>query len=169
MRLIPRLLLLIVAAAALLVGIQAPGFVDQYEKRLDAHFIEVQTNLAPFQEIADRFHDGSLDKLIAQHEQSPDATFHAEGDAIRVMQDRYRRFQQEKIALQASLPHQLVWLATQADPELLEETRTHYSFGILLDRTAVVAGAVCMLAVVVVIELLAGLIGLVRGPRLRRA
>ncbi|HKY92661.1 MAG TPA: DUF2937 family protein [Nevskiaceae bacterium] len=171
MRFVFRLLLIAAAAAALLVGIQAPNFVDQYEHRLDAHFIEVRTNLAPFQEIADRLHGGSLDKLIEHHELSPDQTFHAEGEAIRQMRDRFVRFQQEKVALQTELHQQLWWLATEADRELLAETRDHYSFGILLDRTAVVAGAVAMLLVVIVLELLAGLVGLVRGNgrTLRRA
>jgi hypothetical protein len=169
MRLVFRLFLITAAAAALLVGIQAPNFVDQYTQRLDAHFIEVRNNLAPFQEIADRLHGGSLDKLIEQHAQSPDPTFHAEGDAIRTMRDRYVRFQQEKLGLAGELPQQLWWLARQGDRELLAETRDHYSFGILLDRTAIAAGAVAMLAVVIVIELLAGLVGLFRGPGLRRA
>ena len=40
MSLIPRFLLLCLAVASVLVGIQAPNFVDQYEKRLDAHLIE---------------------------------------------------------------------------------------------------------------------------------
>lgn len=157
MGLLSRLFLLLSASGALLLGIQLPGFVDQYEKRVDAHFLEVSSNLKPFQDIADRFHGGSMKALIEKHEQSTDPTFHAEGAAIRKMHDRLLRFQNEKFQLQASLPNQLLWIATQADRELLDETRRNYSFGILLDRTALIAGLSCMIAIVVLQELLASL------------
>lgn len=108
MGLLSRLFLLLSASGALLLGIQLPGFVDQYEKRVDAHFLEVSSNLKPFQDIADRFHGGSMKALIEKHEQSTDPTFHAEGAAIRKMHDRLLRFQNEKFQLQASLPNQLL-------------------------------------------------------------
>ncbi|MBW2674963.1 MAG: DUF2937 family protein, partial [Deltaproteobacteria bacterium] len=60
MRVLYRYFLILIACAALLFGIQIPNFVDQYEKRLDAHFIEVENNLRGYQEIADRYYDGSV-------------------------------------------------------------------------------------------------------------
>ncbi|MGQ0621435.1 MAG: DUF2937 family protein [Panacagrimonas sp.] len=157
MSLIPRLLFLAIAASALLVGIQVPNFVDQYAKRLDAHFIEVRKNLEPFQAIADRFHGGSIEALIAKHEQSADATFHAEGAAIRSLRDRFQRWQIETIQLQTPLPQQILWIATRADRELVDETRRNYSFSLLLDRSAVIAGASFTILVVILLELLAAL------------
>lgn len=168
MGLLGRLFLLLAASGALLMGIQLPGFVDQYEKRVDAHFLEVSANLKPFQDIADRLHGGSLDALIEKHERSTDATFHAEGAAIRQMQNRFLRFQNEKIKLQAGLPEQLFWIVRQGDRELLDETRRNYSFGILLDRKALIAGFSAMIAVVVLLELLASLFRL-REPASARA
>lgn len=167
MGLLSRFFLLLIASGALLLGIQVPGFIDQYEKRVDAHLSEVSANLKPFQDIADRLHGGSIEALIEKHEQSTDKTFHAEGAAIRSMHDRFLRFQNEKIQLQASLPNQLVWIATRADRELLLETRRNYSFGILLDRTALIVGFSCMIAVVLVLELLASLFRLREPARLR--
>lgn len=167
MGLLSRFFLLLMASGALLLGIQVPGFVDQYEKRVDAHFIEVSTNLKSFQDIADRFHGGSIEALIEKHERSTDKTFHAEGDAIRKMHDRFLRFQNEKIQLQASLPNQLLWIAKGADRELLLETRQNYSFGILLNREALIAGFSCMIAVVILLELLASLFRLREPARLR--
>lgn len=164
MSLVPRLLFLAVAAAALLLGVQLPNFVDQYQKRLDAHLIEVQANLHPFQEIADQFHGGSMEALIAKHEQSPDPTFHAEGDAIRKMYRRFQRFMNERDQLKVELPWQLAFIATRADRELVEETRRNYSFALLLNRAAVVSGVVVMVTVVILLELLAALLGLLR-PR----
>lgn len=154
MSFVPRLILLLVACGALLVGIQVPNFADQYEKRVDAHLSEVRTNLAPFQEIADRFHNGSLEALIAHHEASSDATFRAEGDAIRFMQQRFLRFQAELTQMQAPLPRQVWHMARQGDRELLDQTRQHYSFGIVLDQTALLAGLALVVPCVLLLELL---------------
>ena len=159
-----RLLMLAAAAAALLVGIQIPNFVDQYGKRLDAHYIEVQTNLKPFQAIADQFHSGSLEALISKHRQSDDLTFRAEGDAIEKMVRRLQHLAQEKREMQAPLPQQVAFIVSRADPDLVEETRKSYSFGLLLDQTAVLAGLVCMLVVVVVLELFAWLVRALTRP-----
>lgn len=154
MSFVPRLILLLVACGALLIGIQVPNFSDQYRKRVDAHLSEVQTNLAPFQEIADRFHNGSLDALIAHHEASSDATFRAEGDAIRFMQQRAQRFQAELTQMLAPLPQQVWHMVRNGDRDLLGETRAQYSFGILLDQTALLAGLALVVPCVLVLELL---------------
>lgn len=162
-----RLLMLAAAAGALLVGIQIPNFVDQYGKRLDAHYIEVQTNLKPFQEIANQFHAGSLDALISKHRQSDDLTFRAEGDAIEKMVRRLQHFEREKREMQAPLPRQVAFLLARADPDLVEETRVNYSFGLMLDHTAVLAGLACMLVAVIVLEVFAWLVRSLTRPESR--
>lgn len=152
-----RLLFIAIAAGTLLVGIQLPNFVDQYEKRLDAHFIEVQTNLKPFQDIANQFHNGSMEELILKHKRSDDVTFNAEGDAIDKMYRRFQRFANERDQLQTALPQQLMFIATRADRELVDETRRNYSFGLLLNTEAVITGFVLMLGVIVALEIVAAL------------
>lgn len=159
-----RLLMLAVAAGALLIGIQIPNFVDQYAKRLDAHYLEVQTNLKPFQDIANQFHGGSLDALIRQHRQSDDLTFRAEGSAIEKMVHRLQRFEREKREMQAALPQQVAFIVARADPDLVEETRQNYTFGLMLDHTAVLAGLACMLVAVVVLEVFAWLVRTLTRP-----
>jgi hypothetical protein len=44
---------LVLFALGLLIGVQAPGFVDQYSKRVSAHYIEVTKNFAGFQRTAE--------------------------------------------------------------------------------------------------------------------
>lgn len=51
-----------------------------------------------------------------------------------------------------------MWMATEADREILDETRRSYSFGIVLDRTTVIFGIVCMVLVVLLMEGLGGLL-----------
>lgn len=159
MSLIPRMMLLLLAGAALLGGVQIPNFVDQYEKRLDAHFREVQNNLKPFQDIANQFHGGSLDVLIDKHERSTDPTFKAEGAAIRNLQERFLRFEYQLQRLKTHLFGKLQILAVDADRELMKETADQYSFGIMLDRNAVIAGFVSMAVVVLCFEWIAMLLG----------
>ncbi len=157
MSFLTRLIFLSIAAGALLVGIQLPNFVDQYQKRLDAHLVEVQTNLKPFQDIANQFHEGSMEALILKHKRSDDVTFNREGDAIDKMYRRFQRFANERDQLQTALPQQLVFIATRADRDLVDETRQNYSFGLLLNTGAVIAGLVLMLMVVIVLEAIAAL------------
>ena len=159
MSLIPRMMLLLLACAALLAGIQIPNFVDQYEKRLDAHFLEVQNNLQPFQEIANQFHGGSLDALIEKHERSTDPTFKAEGAAIRNMHERFIRFQYQLQRLKTHLFGKLQILAVDGDRALIRETADQYSFGILLDRNAVIAGVISVAVIVLTFEWIAVMLG----------
>jgi len=41
MSVVYRYLMIIVACTSLLIGLQVPSFVDQYQKRVDAHLREV--------------------------------------------------------------------------------------------------------------------------------
>jgi hypothetical protein len=149
-----RYFLVVVACLTLLVGIQVPNFVDQYEKRLDAHFIEVANNLQGFQEIADRHFGGSLEALIAKHETSDDTVFHDEARPIRKIHARYLRFKAEKEALDTELPGKVAYLLTYGDRELLSETYNDYSFALLLNKASVLSGLVTVTIVLLVIELL---------------
>lgn len=153
-----RYLLIVLACAAMLLGIQMPNFVDQYEKRLDAHFIEVQHNLRGFQEIADQFHAGSLQALIEKHQASTDVTFQAEAQPISEMYQRYQLFGSEKLALQTGLAGKFMHLAFHGNPELLEETYQNYTYNIPLNAEAIGAGAIFALMVIVLLEILAAVV-----------
>ena len=49
MEILYRYLLIVIACIVMLMGIQIPNLVDQYEKRVDAHLREVTVNLKPYQ------------------------------------------------------------------------------------------------------------------------
>lgn len=168
MRVLYRYFLILVACAALLLGIQIPNFVDQYEKRLDAHLIEVQNNLRGYQELADRHYDGSVMALIKKHEESEDEADREEALPIRNIYERYLRFKSEKRSLETGLAGKVAFIIAKRDRELINETYTNYSFTIPLNRSAVVSGAVSAALVLVVIELLLKIISwLFRSPRRR--
>ena len=92
MNVLHRYLAVVVAGISLLFGIQIPNFVDQYEKRLDAHLLEVTKNIRPYQDIADKYHGGRIEELIDFHRKSGNRTFQEEGIAIENMYKRKIRF-----------------------------------------------------------------------------
>ncbi|MBW2560249.1 MAG: DUF2937 family protein [Deltaproteobacteria bacterium] len=166
MRVLYRYFLILIACAALLFGIQIPNFVDQYEKRLDAHFIEVENNLRGYQEIADRYYDGSVAALIKKHEESEDRTDREEAEPIRNIYERYLRFKDERRSLATGLAGKVAFIIAKRDRELLDETYINYSFTIPLNQSAVLSGAVSAAFVLVVMELLLMVLSwLFRSPR----
>lgn len=166
MKVLYRYFLILVACAAVLFGIQVPNFVDQYEKRLDAHFIEVEDNLRGYQEIADRHYDGSIAALIKKHEKSEDRATREEGRPIRRMYERYQKFRDEKTSLDTDLARKITLILIRGERGLIHETYANYSFTVPLNRDAVLSGAVSAAFVLVVMELLAMAISrLFRSPR----
>lgn len=149
-----RSLLIAIAAAALLLGVQLPGFVSQYEQRLGAHLSEAGVHLRGYQEIADRFFGGSLAALLAKHEQSGDPVFRAEAKPLRQLFERYQHFSNEKQALETSLPGKLLHLTRSGDRELVNETWQTYSFTVPLNAAALTLGVIVMTAAVLAIELM---------------
>jgi len=126
MAIIRNLLDRIVLVAGVLAGGTAPSFVAQYRQRVSGHLDQVLQDLAPFQEIANRFHSGSLDALVQHHLLSSDQTFYAEGNAIRAMIDSAERLRVALEGLSGDLFHQLWFLVRNQEPELLQATWTYY-------------------------------------------
>jgi len=153
MKILYRYFLILVACTAILLGVQIPNFVDQYEKRLDAHFIEVKENLRGYQEIADRHYGGSIPALIKKHEESEDKVTREEARPIKRMAERHRRFEADKQSLETDLAHKILFIGMQGDRELIRETCKNYSFTIPLNREAVLSGAVSAAVLLVLIEL----------------
>jgi hypothetical protein len=163
-----RYLLILVACVALLIGLQAPNLVDQYQKRIDAHLREVTVNLQAFQDIADRHFGGDLAKLIEQHRASGEKSFQEEGVAIDRMRQRKARFEAELAALDVALPYRIAHVLADGDREIMDETLAQYTYTVPLNRDALVAGGVCALAVLLVMEFLLSVLGLLFRPRSTR-
>jgi hypothetical protein len=116
--LLDRIVLLCAVVAAGCV----PSFIAQYRQRASGRLDQVLADLAPFQQIADREHGGSLTALIQHHLQSSDATFHGEGAALQSMvaaADRLRALLQ---GLDTDLYHQCLYLLLHGDPNLARAT-----------------------------------------------
>ncbi|HEX5127906.1 MAG TPA: DUF2937 family protein [Rhodocyclaceae bacterium] len=149
-----RYFLIAIASAAMLLGIQIPNFIDQYQKRLDAHLIEVTENLRGFQEIANKYHQGSLEALIKEHEESASQTFRGEAVPIRAMYERYKAFRGEQSNMNTNLAGKIVHVMFGRNRQLLDETVSNYSFNIPLNQEAVLCGAIFAAVGLIIMETL---------------
>jgi len=148
----------IIACIALLIGMQAPHFLTQYQQRLNAHLTEVETNLAGFQQVADRYFAGDLEALIAHHLQADDPIFKDEAVALQNMYARQQRFLAQQQGLQVSYPQQLWYLVVKADPELRQATIAQYELAVPLTARALATGAIFMLVVLLLLDVLKALL-----------
>ncbi len=155
-----RYLFVVVACISLLLGLQIPNFIDQYQKRVDAHLREVTINLQPFQDIADKYFGGDLSKLIELHRNSDQKPFQEEGAAIQKMVERKLRFEVDMATLQASLPLKAWRVLLHGDREMIDETLGQYSYNVPLNQDALFFGAGVALVILLSLELLLALVRL---------
>jgi hypothetical protein len=149
-----RYLMIVVACIALLIGLQIPNFVDQYQKRVDAHLREVTVDLQPFLEIAAKYFGGDLRKLIELHRNSDIKPFQDEGAAIEKMAQRKLRFETDLAALNTNLPMKAFRVLFRGDREILDEVVAQYSYAVPLNQDALIFGAVVALIILLLVELL---------------
>ncbi len=158
MSVLHRYLMVVVAGVSLLFGIQVPNFVDQYQKRIDAHGLEVSQNLSHYQGIADKYHQGNLKDLIHFHQGNANQTIRDEGSVIENLYRRMAGFENDGRALKTSLPWQVAHILASGNPELIQETLDRYSYSIPLNQEAIFAGVAVALTLVLSLELLLALI-----------
>jgi hypothetical protein len=116
----------IVLVLAIFAAACIPSYIQQYKQRVGGHLDQVVRDLAPFKEIAARFHGNDINRLIRHHLASPDPTFKAEGDAIHKMIDAEARLRSASEALNAGIWQQLQYLLTSADPAIARATWDAY-------------------------------------------
>ena len=148
-----RYLMIFVACIALLVGLQVPNFVDQYQKRVDAHLREVTVNLQPFLDVATKYFGGDINKLIELHRNSAEKPFQEEGAAIGKMVQRKLRFEADLAALNTNLFMRTLHVVLHGDKEILDEAIPQYSYAVPLDQDALLFGAAFALFLLLSVEL----------------
>src|SRR5690554_1328967 len=143
-----RYFVLILALAAVLVGVQVPNFVTQYQQRLDAQYTEAMVYYREYQRIADKYLDGDIAALIKMHEESDNPVFKDEADPIRELVRRVELYQYERQQLQQGYLAQIWFVLWQANPEMRDDTWRMYSFNVPLSQQAVFTGVISALIVV---------------------
>lgn len=153
-----RYFILLLAASALLVGIQAPNLLKQYQQRLAAQYAEAMVYYRDYRVLADRYYDGDINRLIAAHRQSNEPAFQEEADIIEKLVSRVAIFEQQLKLHQQAYPYQLWALVWNNNDELMRGTLKEYSFNVPLDQRALATGAIFALTIAVVIDLLWALV-----------
>jgi len=155
---------LAVFALGLLAGVQVPGFVDQYAKRVDAHYIEASRDFAGFQRTADQYFAGSVEALLAHHRASNDAVFRDEAKTIASLYARLQMLAAELQALSGGVLARIAHVALKPNHELLDETLAAYSYTVPLNLAAILCGVSVGLLFALLVESLAlGLAALIAG------
>ena len=141
-------------AIGLLLGIQVPSFMDQYQQRIDAHFREVSINITGFQDTADQLFSGDLESLITYYRESNDEVFQRDADSIRLIVDRYNRITTEQTALQGNMAASAWHIAFVSDREFFNEAMEQYSYTVPLNSIAIQWGLVLAVLSTLAIDLM---------------
>jgi hypothetical protein len=163
---------LVVFALGLLVGVQVPGFIDDYSKRVDAHLSESQLGLKGFQDTARRFFKGDLQTLVEHYQTSRDPVMRSDAQSVALLVERAGFLEREYKAMHGPWYGQVWHLLTAADPALLEETFAAYRYQVLLAPQAIAWGIACALLLAWLLEslvlLLATLLGGGRSQKVQQ-
>jgi hypothetical protein len=131
---------LVLFAAGLLIGVQVPGFINDYAKRVEAHLIEAQTGLRGFQGTAEQFFKGDLQALVAHYRASEDPVFRSDADSLSTLLNRQIALDKQFQAMQGPWYIRFLQVVLAADPDIRKETWNGYSYQILLTPEAMIWG-----------------------------
>lgn len=131
---------LVLFAAGLLIGVQVPGFISDYAKRVEAHLIESQNSLRGFQGTAQQFFKGDLNALVAHYRASEDPVFRSDAESLSGLLHRQLALDKQYQAMQGPWYIRLLQVALAADPNIRKETWDGYSYQILLTPEAMIWG-----------------------------
>ncbi|MDB6141276.1 MAG: Protein of uncharacterized function [Pseudomonas sp.] len=154
---------LVLFTAGLLFGVQVPGFISDYGKRVEAHLIEAQQNLKGYKDTADQFFKGDLQALVAHYRASDDPVFRSDADSLNVLLTRNQALDREWQAMQAPWYLKAWHVATAANPDIRRETFNSYTWQVLLVPEVIAWGIVSALLLALVVESFFLLIGWVIG------
>jgi hypothetical protein len=150
---------LILFCSGLLIGIQVPAVVDQYEKRIDAHLSEALQILAGFQQTADRYFNGSVQDLVKHYESSDDPVFNDDARNIRFISERVATLQAEAHTLEQAAVWRVLHVVTSPDKQIIQQTMQQYSYMILIDPQALIWGVICGFLIAILLEGILHLLG----------
>lgn len=143
----------------LLVGLQAPGFINSYGQRVEAHVLESREALSGFKETAERFFNGDLQALIRHYRSSDDPVFNSDANSIESLLIRNQALEAEWQVLQGGWLQRTWHVLAQPDPQLREETLKGYTYQVLLVPEAIAWGVSAGLVLALSVESLLRLLG----------
>ncbi len=99
MNIIKGLLDRIIFAIGVLLFMQVPHFIDQYEQRLGGYYQAQVKNLAQYQQIANQQHQGNLSALIDEFESSSKRSVQQTGNHVLEMSEQTEQLKNDVMVL----------------------------------------------------------------------
>lgn len=143
---------LVLFTAGLLFGVQVPGFISDYSKRVEAHLIEAQQAIKGFNATAQQFFRGDVQALIQHYRNSEDPVFRQDAANIENLLTRTHVLERQWLGLQGPWYVRAWHVATAADADIRRETLNGYTWQVLLAPEVIAWGIVCALLLALLIE-----------------
>jgi hypothetical protein len=131
---------LILFIGGVLVGIQVPGFVDQYGKSLESHFRESVTSLEGFKADANKYFGGDFDKLIDHYQSDRDPVFNDGGKSINDIYNRNIVLGKAIEEFNENAYSSYLHVILNPIQEIKREVWESYTYSIMLDMPAIIWG-----------------------------
>ena len=144
---------LVIFVGAILVGIQVPGFVDQYGKNLAARVSESHNSITAFQGDADKFFGGDLNRLIKHYEQQSDPIIIAGGESISTLMARNTFLTQALQAFNSSIHSPYTHVFFQPIEEVRSSVWQEYSYTVVLNGASILVGILVALLLLSLFEM----------------
>jgi len=125
-----------------LIGIQLPSYVDQYGKRLDAHWQESEVSVKEFKNDADKYFSGDIKALIDHYQKNSDQVINNGGRNIATLQDRNQLLTDARQRFFENQFSPYIQTIIQPVPDVRQETWESYSFTIVLNLFAITCGLI---------------------------
>ncbi|NOU49718.1 DUF2937 family protein [Pseudoalteromonas sp. JBTF-M23] len=147
---------LTVFVCALLIGVQVPGFVEQYKQNLNARVSESSQSLSAFQNDADKYFAGDINKLIKHYQTNKDPIILSGGDNINKLVTRNQQLINAQAAFNQSILSPYIHVFINPITEIRADVWHNYSYVVVLNEAAIVAGVVCGIVLLALFELFIG-------------
>ncbi|MCD5970183.1 MULTISPECIES: DUF2937 family protein [Pseudomonas] len=143
---------LVLFTAGLLFGVQIPGFISDYGKRVEAHLLEAQQSVRGYNATAQQFFKGDVQALIQHYRNSEDPVFRSDADTINTLLTRTQVLEREWLAMQGPWYARAIHVAVAADADIRSETWNGYTWQVLLAPDVIAWGIVSALLLAFLIE-----------------
>ncbi|MGD9843380.1 MAG: DUF2937 family protein [Steroidobacteraceae bacterium] len=159
---------LICFVGGVLVGVQLPSLVDQYGKSLQAHYLESQLSVAEFQDDADKFFAGSIEKLIEYYRKNPDPVVNEGGLSIDALFQRHEQLRQAYQMFNANIYSPYVQTLFNPIVDIKQEVLASYTYAVILNHSAIMVGLLVGVISALLLELVTSIVSLLIGGLYRK-
>ena len=149
-----------------LMGVQIPGFIDQYGNNLDARVSESASSVAEFQGDADKYFNGDMDKLVKHYENKSDPVIVSGGESIGALVSRNNYLVGAQKKFNQSIYASYVHVFFNPVEQIRRDVWSNYTYKVVLNGSAIVIGILSGLVVCGAFELSIFLLFIIRYRRL---